>query len=217
MGWWVADLFHENKALLISQVFWVIFSICLHELGHGKAAIALGDRTPIETGHMTWNPLVHMGMTSIVVFLITGIAWGLMPVNPSRLRGAYADAKVAAAGPAVNLGLAIFCTVALALWMKYAKAMPGELYENFTTFFFAGAMLNLVLLVLNLLPVPPLDGSRIVADFVPGFRRLIEKPNAALVGLILLVLAINAGSAHVWRTASRTVLDAAQMLYLRLP
>lgn len=217
MGWWVADLFHDDKALLISQVFWVIFSICLHELGHGKAAIALGDRTPIETGHMTWNPLVHMGITSIVVFLITGIAWGLMPVNPSRLRGAHAEAKVAAAGPAVNLALAVISTVALALWMKYAKSAPGELYENFTTFFFAGAMLNLVLLVLNLLPVPPLDGSRIVADFVPPFRRLIDQPNAALVGLILLVLAINAGSRQVWHTASRTVLDASQAIYLRLP
>lgn len=54
----------------------VIFSITLHELAHGWAAIWQGDRTPIETGHMTWNPLVHMGWASLLMFAIVGIAWG---------------------------------------------------------------------------------------------------------------------------------------------
>ncbi|HBS28903.1 MAG TPA: site-2 protease family protein, partial [Phycisphaerales bacterium] len=56
MTWWIAALLQSNPALLVSWVVWVIGSIVLHELAHGWAAIAQGDRTPIETGHMTWNP-----------------------------------------------------------------------------------------------------------------------------------------------------------------
>lgn len=217
MHWWVSDLLHSNPALLASQIFWVIFSICLHELGHGRAAIALGDRTPIETGHMTWNPMVHMGKVSLIVFLVSGIAWGLMPVNPSRLRGRFAEAKVAAAGPAVNLGLAVVCTVALAVWKKYAGSLPPGLYENFQTFFVAGGFLNLLLMALNLLPAPPLDGSRILADFSPWYRRLIDHPNAPIVGLIAVVLIINATRDQVTLAAGRAVVESALAIMLRLP
>jgi Zn-dependent protease len=217
MHWWVSDLFETDKALLVSWVFWVIFSICLHELGHGRAAIALGDRTPIEMGHMTWNPLVHMGKVSLIVFLVSGIAWGLMPISPSRLRGRYAEAKVAAAGPVVNLGLAVVCTVALAVWKKYAGSLPPALYENFQTFFLAGGFLNLLLMALNLLPAPPLDGSKILADFSPGYRRWIDHPNAPMVGLIAAVLIMNATRDQVSLAAGRAVMDGAFAIMLRLP
>ena len=106
-GWWVADFLRAfGPAFVIAWAFWIIFSICLHELSHGWAAIALGDRTPIESGHMTFNPLVHMGGMSLVAFALIGIAWGAMPINPARLRGRYAEALVALAGPAMNLVLA---------------------------------------------------------------------------------------------------------------
>jgi hypothetical protein len=93
---------------------WVIGSIVLHELAHGWAAIRLGDTTPRDLGHMTWNPLVHMGGFSLVVFAVIGIAWGMMPVDPSRLRGRYGDALVALAGPAMNIVLA---AVSFAVWL----------------------------------------------------------------------------------------------------
>ena len=75
-GWWVADMWSESPARLISWVFWVILSVTLHELAHGVAALWQGDRTPEETGHMTWNPLVHMGQWSLIMFVLVGIAWG---------------------------------------------------------------------------------------------------------------------------------------------
>lgn len=205
MGWWLADLFHDNKALLVSHIVWVIGSICLHELAHGWAAIRMGDRTPIESGHMTWNPMVHMGPTSLIVFLIIGFAWGAMPVNPSRLRGRHADAIVAFAGPAMNLLLAAFSIIALALWTTYATAMDPGLYDNFTVFFLAGGFLNLVLAALNLMPIPPLDGSRIVASFSPWFRNLLDRPNAMMVGLVLAVIAMNVFGGPVSRFATDTV------------
>jgi len=182
-GWWVADtLRNQGLFVLLAWAFWVIFSICLHELGHGYAAIRLGDDTPIRQGRMTLNPLVHMGPTSLIVFAVVGIAWGMMPVNPHRLRGRHGDAAVAAAGPAVNVGLWALCVVALAAVAELAA--ESTLRANAIEFFWTGAYLNAVLLALNLLPIPPLDGSRIVSSFVPSYRRLAEGPNAGMISLI---------------------------------
>jgi hypothetical protein len=79
---WVHDLYATDQTtMLIAWIFWVIFSICLHELAHGWAALWQGDHTPRRLGHMTMNPLVHMGGWSLIAFAIIGIAWGAMPVS----------------------------------------------------------------------------------------------------------------------------------------
>src|SRR6056297_3003392 len=97
-GWWISDLLSNQsingQVWVVSWAVWVILSICLHELAHGWTAIRLGDDTPVVTGHMTWNPIVHMGAFSLFVFAFIGIAWGQMPINPSKLRGRYAESVV---------------------------------------------------------------------------------------------------------------------------
>ncbi len=167
--WWVAELWELDRVILVSWVFWVIGSIVLHELGHGWAALRAGDRTPIETGHMTWNPVVHLGVPSLFVFALVGLAWGAMPVNRDRFKRRSDEAIVAAAGPAMNFGLAVVCHVLLAVWIGAAGrywfesfAAPDWLFKNMQTFLRAGGALNLLLLALNLMPVPPLDGSGIL-------------------------------------------------------
>ena len=195
MGWWVADLYHSNPAALISWVVWVIVSITLHELAHGVAAIRCGDRTPIETGHMTWNPIVHMSPQSLIIFAVIGIAWGAMPVNPSRFRRKHDDALVSFAGPALNIGLAIFCVVAAALWIRFSGNVNQPLRGNLLEFFYTGAGLNIVLAMLNLLPIPPLDGSRILASFSWRFREFTYKPESAVIALVaIVVIFISGGS-----------------------
>lgn len=111
----------ESPAVLVSWVFWVIVSIVLHELGHGFTAIRAGDRTPIELGHMTPNPIVHMGRSSLIAFALFGFAWGAMPVNPSKFRGPYDRLKVSGAGPAVNVGLAVVCGLACGVWVALTR------------------------------------------------------------------------------------------------
>lgn len=188
-GWWFADLWHQDKVFLASWVFWVIGSICLHELSHGWMALRFGDRTPVERGHMTLSPVVHMGWMSLLVFFLVGIAWGAMPVNPSRMRGRNAPIYVALAGPGMNVALAAGCIILGGLW--FGLLMPSEtrLIENIATFFLVGGMLNVVLAIFNLLPVPPLDGSRVLAEVSGEYRRLLHHPNAPmfmLVGLLVL-------------------------------
>ena len=184
MGWWVSDLLHSAPVLLVAQIFWVIVSICLHELAHGWASIRFGDRTPIETGHMTWNPLVHMGPMSLLAFALVGIAWGAMPVNPSRMRGRHAEALVALAGPAMNLAIAVFCMVVGGIWLDHGQSVSVGDSDNALAFLYWGAFLNLLLMGFNLVPIPPLDGSRILAHYVPAYRNLISQPQFQGVALI---------------------------------
>ena len=76
MNWWVHNYWQAGMRIeLISQIFWVLFAITLHELAHGWAAIWQGDRTPIEMNRMTANPLVQMGPHSLLIFALCGIAW----------------------------------------------------------------------------------------------------------------------------------------------
>jgi Zn-dependent protease len=188
MDWWLARTWSIDPMLAVAWVLWVIASVVLHELGHGVAAIRCGDDTPRLTGHMTWNPLVHMGTWSLIMFALFGFTWGMMPVNPNRFRGRYDDAKVAFAGPLVNLILFSACAVLAVLWVVYAGAVPDPMKKNMFTLLWAGVMINIVLFLFNLLPVPPLDGSRILATFSPGYARLWQGENGAIIGMIAFAL-----------------------------
>ena len=190
-GWWVADLWQRgDTVLLMSWLVWVIASIVLHELGHGFAALWEGDTTPRDTGHLTINPIVHMGWFSIIALLIMGIAWGLMPVNPSRFRhGRRGWAVVAVAGPAVNLFLSGMCIVLCAVMIRYGpQAEP--LAGNLRMFLMVGGWLNVYLMLFNLMPVPPLDGSMILSGFSNTALRFFSKPGVQQFGLLALFLAV---------------------------
>ncbi len=195
-GWWVHDVFNgmggggAGAAAVLGWVFWVLASITLHELGHGWAAIWQGDRTPIETGHMSASPLVHMGGMSLIVFAFIGIAWGLMPVNPSRFRHhRWGRVMVAAAGPAMNLLLFLVIATLLGVLIGTGAIHLEEVGfgKNVAYFLVNGAMLNLLLLAFNLLPVPPLDGWRILEGVSFKARMLTNHPNAPIAGLFFLM------------------------------
>ena len=112
------DNLTTDPVYYFTVVFCVTLSIVLHELGHGIAAIAQGDDTPRVTGHMTLNPLVHMGTMGLGLLCFAGIAFGVMPVDPRRFRGRHGDAFVAAAGPLVNGVIAIFSLTILAMLIE---------------------------------------------------------------------------------------------------
>jgi len=191
INWWVSDILSDRQlgpTILAAWVFWVVFSIVLHELSHGWMAIRCGDNTPIYSGHMTWNPIVHMGWFSLVVFMLIGIAWGAMPVDSSRLRGRYDEAKVAIAGPLMNILLAIVCVVGSVVTFKLGAASGGDTFTKFTIFFATGGMINIVLFMFNMLPLFPLDGGRIVASFFPAYGRLFASQGAMIFALIMFYL-----------------------------
>lgn len=196
MTWWVHAVFEsQGMVAVLSWIFWVLLSITLHELAHGWAAIWEGDLTPIETGHMSANPVVHMGGFSLIVFALIGIAWGMMPVAPWRFRHRrWGDAIVAAAGPVMNLALAFVCLTTLGVWARVDPSIlstqAADWQVHVQTFLMFGGWLNLVLCALNLLPVPPLDGSRLLAACSRTVRGWYQHPNANMVGLALFFFLI---------------------------
>ncbi|MFT3786866.1 MAG: site-2 protease family protein [Tepidisphaeraceae bacterium] len=191
------QMLSDDPRQYFAIVLTVIVSIVLHELAHGFAAIYKGDRTPIETGHMTGNPLVHMPPVSIIMLLVVGIAWGSMPIMPSRLRGKYAEAFVAVAGPAMNLVLSLIALTALALWMRFSPdtffASDNHMAENGRVLLMVFGMMNMALFLFNLLPIPPLDGSKIVANFVPAYERFAqtEAGRGAMFAVFMIVFFVS--------------------------
>jgi len=215
--WWVTDAWEQSPIILLAHVFWVIFSIVLHELAHGWTAIRCGDRTPIETGHMTWNPMVHMGPTSLLLFAIAGIAWGAMPVDPSRFRGRLDNSKVALAGPTMNLVL-FGVALALCAGVKLAAHRIDETTAvNLLMFFVTGAYLNLALMLFNLLPVPPLDGWRIASDVSPWYRSLWRSERSPAIGLILFIALFWFGGPKIFDLSADLTLRALDAMMRAMP
>ena len=220
MHWWVTDLWNSGshgRVVLISWLFWVIFSITLHELAHGWSAIRAGDRTPIETGHMTWNPWVHMGPMSLIMLALFGFCWGLMPVSPSRFRGRYDEAIVAGSGPAMNLGLGLACALLAAVWVRVAPGLSpsDDVFKVVWKFLMVGVSVNLFAVIFNMLPIPPLDGSRILGNFVPAFERFASDPRYAVVLIVLFIVVTRQASGSLSILAMRWGLSVTEF-FVRL-
>ena len=176
----MSQMLSEQPIRYVQLIVIVILSICLHELAHGVAALSQGDDTPRRTGHMTLNPIVHMGWQSIIFLCIGGIAWGAMPVNPAKFRSRqWGDVLVAAAGPLSNLllGFMFVAMLAIALRVEFLSVH----------FFYLAARVNLTLCFFNCLPIPPLDGFHIFSKFFPALK-ILTKSYYGLFALMLLLV-----------------------------
>ena len=154
----------------------VIFAITLHEAAHGYVARHFGDPTAWQLGRVSLNPLRHIdpiGTILVPVMLLTlsggGVIFGWakpVPVNFGRLDNPKKDMLwVAVAGPAANL----FMALAWAGLLKFADVMPDNAYlEPMARMGLAGIEINGALMLLNLLPIPPLDGGRIMVSLLPN-------------------------------------------------
>lgn len=151
----------------------VIFAITVHEAAHGYAARHFGDMTAHQAGRISLNPLRHIDpIGTILIPLLTMLAGGILfgwakpvPVNFGRLRHPKRDMLwVAAAGPGSNLVMALLWALAY----KFAAGFPEAISVPLSLMARAGVMINVVLMVLNLLPLPPLDGGRIAVSLLPS-------------------------------------------------
>ncbi len=223
-GWWISDLLSNQsingQVWVVSWLVWVILSICLHELAHGWVAIRLGDDTPIISGHMTWNPIVHMGTFSLIVLIFLGIAWGLMPINPSKLRGRYAETLVAIAGPLMNIALAFVALLGLVIWVPLCQgqisaslSISDPLATNMQSFLAVGAMLNILLFLFNMLPLPPLDGSRILMNLSPAYTRMLQSDTGKWIMIGGFVLVFFIFGAFIFVFSKLVVVGVAEFIW----
>ncbi len=210
--------------LLATLIPVLIFSMTLHELAHGLAAYRLGDPTAKMRGRLTLNPLKHLDPLGTFMFFITaaipgGFIFGWakpVPVSPyyfkSRQRGMM---LVGAVGPLTNFVLAIIFAVVLNL-LAPVLDQPGSVREWLFTLLFLALQVNVVLGIFNLIPIPPLDGSRIVGGFLPkgAYEVWISFDRYGIFVIIILLFLINSSGAnwidHSYMALFRALLPAYQ-------
>ncbi|GAC1372320.1 MAG: site-2 protease family protein [Actinomycetota bacterium] len=189
----------------------LIVAISLHEFGHALAAELQGDSTAREAGRLTVNPLRHLDPVGALMIVIIGFGWGKpVPISPARMHNRrFGSALVGIAGPAVNMLLAIATAlVARFLHIPLFGDFGGIPGYSFVDRLISGFLyINVLLAIFNLIPVPPLDGSRVLSALLPpskqrfiffvdqwGFLILLA---AALLGLLRAIPPI-AGHVEGW-------------------
>ncbi|MDO8575992.1 MAG: site-2 protease family protein [bacterium] len=175
----------------------IIFSVIIHEVMHGVAADSLGDPTARYAGRLTLNPIPHLDMFGSIILPILcaltpgGFLFGWakpVPYNPYNLFRAprWGEAIVAAAGPASNLALALLGGLLIRL----------QLFPDIASVLMYVVAVNISLMVLNLIPVPPLDGSKILSSLLPkglgydALRDRMEQNPFLGFGIVILIIIV---------------------------
>ncbi|MCC6639206.1 site-2 protease family protein [Candidatus Falkowbacteria bacterium] len=169
------QLLFEQPLIFIPLFLALLFALSFHELSHGLVAYWLGDMTAKDAGRLTFNPIKHIDPMGVILLLIIGFGWGKpVPVNHYNLKfPKWGPALVGVAGPISNL---LFALVAGYTFMAFAPSglNPVDLYavlgsaSNLMLIFLSFLVVyNIMLMVFNLLPIPPLDGSSILFAILP--------------------------------------------------
>ncbi|QVL46531.1 MAG: site-2 protease family protein [Methylophilaceae bacterium] len=175
----------------------IIFAITVHEAAHGYVAKYFGDLTAEKMGRITLNPIKHIDMIGTIILpaltlMLGGILFGWakpVPVNFANLNNPKKDMLwVAAAGPASNFIMAIVWVLVL----KYANSAPESAAFFLLEMSKVGIMINLVLMVLNLLPLPPLDGGRIAVSLLP-MNIAVKFSQLERYGFVILIVLLFTG------------------------
>ncbi|MGV8145033.1 MAG: site-2 protease family protein [Alkaliphilus sp.] len=153
--------FDINRILLVLPG--ILFAITFHEFAHGYVAYLLGDPTAKSNGRLTLNPIAHIDIVGFLMLIFAGFGWAKpVPVNPNYFKNRKLGMLyVAIAGPLINIVLAITLALVLGLGLQL------QLNELAIKIIVNAIMINLVLAVFNMLPIPPLDGSKILLAVVP--------------------------------------------------
>lgn len=163
----------------------LVFSICLHEFCHAWIANREGDVSAAE--YMTLNPFKQMGFMSLLMLAIIGIAWGAVPVDPSRFRSRWSRLKVALAGPAANLFLFLLASLVFIVIGIIKPEGLNHAAGPILLIVYLFGMYNFTLMLFNLLPVPGLDGWIAACELFPRLRTISsELAKGAMLLLILL-------------------------------
>jgi Zn-dependent protease len=177
-------IFQQSPAAAVALLLGLVVGVVVHEAAHAYSAYLLGDDTAYRAGRVTLNPAAHLDLLGSMMFLMAGFGWGKpTPVVTSKLRGGVlGPVAVAAAGPLSNLLIVAVCA---ALYL-----LPPFQSGYLQVIVLLAAFGNALLFVFNLIPIPPLDGAKVIFPFLPrslsGFVDFMNQYGP----MILLVLVL---------------------------
>ena len=176
----------------IVTVFILLIALPMHELAHGYIAYLLGDDTAKRMGRLTLNPIRHLDPIGALGILFFGVGWAKpVPVNPYNFKRRKIDMAVTAvAGPLMNLLLAFLSLLLLAVisGMTGASVSGSNVFVQAVVLF---AEINIMLCIFNLIPIPPFDGSRVLAIFLPENAFAVFERLGVIPALIVIFLLWN--------------------------
>ena len=186
----------ESPITFFAVFLSIVYALTIHEYAHAYAASELGDQTAKYSGRLSLNPLAHMEFFGTLMLLVAGFGWGKpVPVNPYNLKyKRWGEAIVAMSGPAANfLSVALFLSIYHVAIQHYAPTNMLVLVLLYLI------VVNAILGVFNLLPLPPLDGSKVLFAILPDSWEVFKQKLAINGPWILLVLIIldNLGKVNI--------------------
>ena len=177
-------IFQQSPAAAVALLLGLVVGVVVHEAAHAYSAYLLGDDTAYRAGRVTLNPAAHLDLLGSIMFLMAGFGWGKpTPVVTSKLRGGVlGPVAVAAAGPLSNLLIVAVCAA--------LNQLPPFQSGYLQVIVLLAAFGNALLFVFNLIPIPPLDGAKVIFPFLPrslsGFVDFMNQYGP----MILLVLVL---------------------------
>lgn len=189
--------FGQVLAIIIFAAVIVLFSLSFHEFSHAATATALGDPTAKYSGRFSVNPMRHLDPIGALCMALVGFGWAKpVPINPRNFKNSkWGMAISAVAGPVSNLIISfisavIYCIVVNIYFRSFSVSEFGNtVFELLLTFFTMAHFMNLSLAIFNFIPVPPLDGSRILSVFLPAdkYFAIMKYEKYLALGLIVLL------------------------------
>ncbi len=209
----IIELLWQNPTIFFIWVIAIVFAITIHEFSHALFAYILGDNTAKDQGRLTLNPFSHLDLFGFFILLIAGFGWGKpVPFNPYNLKNKkWGPGLIALAGPLSNLVAIIVFGITLRLIGSYTDLAEENLMVLLLVFLI---QINMILMIFNLLPIPPLDGSKVLFSIMPStlnhIKVFLERYGPSLIlGLIIFdrLIILNALGFSVFGFVFRKSLD----------
>ena len=188
----------------------LILSLTVHEFAHAYTAYKLGDPTPKEMDRVNLNPLKHLDPLGTILLLIAGFGFAKpVPINPYRV-GRWGMFWAVAAGPLSNVAIAVLTGGLMAVLGRDAMISGGEL-STIGRVLLTVFSINIVLAVFNLIPIPPLDGSRIFGALIPPLKRVFDQfeanPMSFMISMFLVFFVLRQPIGVMLSTVQRWALN----------
>ena len=186
----ILNLLFTEPMIFVAWLLAIILSLTIHEYAHAFAAEKQGDPTPRLMGRLTLNPLSHIDSFGLLSLLLVGFGWGKpVPINPLNFKNKEkGDIIVSLAGPISNFLMVILFGFILRIFFLYSNFTLNNLMVQFLFFL---VMINVVLGIFNLIPIPPLDGSHILFNVLPStwneFKYKLHRNGPFILMMVILM------------------------------